>query len=32
MKQFDYNTANYQPKFNDTFGSFCCVLEESDEW
>lgn len=31
MKQFDYNTANYQPKSND-FGGFYYVLEESDEW
>ena len=31
MKQLDYNTANYQPKFNK-FGAFCCVLEDSDEW
>lgn len=30
MKQFDYNTANYQPKSND-FGSFCYVLEDIDE-
>ena len=30
MKQFDYNTANYQPKSND-FGGFCYVLEEDDE-
>lgn len=30
MKQFDYNTANYQPKSND-FGGFCYVLEDIDE-
>lgn len=30
MKQFDYNTANYQPKFNK-FGGFCYVLEDIDE-
>lgn len=31
MRYFDYNTANYQPKFNK-FGGFCYVLEDSEEW
>ena len=30
MKQFDYNTNNYQPKFNK-FGDACCVLEDLEE-